>query len=83
MPEDLQQLLIFPEVYVTDGKDLAPMLRYVGDADEAVVFVDISKFWSSGYDAEALMRAIAGRSDFTKAEELFTIGLSTTYLISK
>ena len=83
MTEDLQQLLLFPEVYVTDGRDLAPMMDYVGGADEAVVFVDISKFWSSGYDAEALMRAIAGRSDFTKAEELFTIGLSTTYLISK
>ena len=83
MTEDLQQLLLFPEVYVTDGRDLAPMMDYVGGADEAVVFVDISKFWSSGYDAEALMRDIGSRSDFTKAEELFTIGLSTTYLISK
>ena len=83
MTEDLMQLLIFPEVYVTDQKDLAPMLNYVGDADEAVVFIDISKFWSSGYDDAALIRRIAAETDYTKAEQLFTIGLSTTYLISR
>ena len=83
MTEDLMQLLIFPEVYVTDQKDLAPMLDYVGDADEAVLFIDISKFWSSGYDDAALIRRIAAETDYTKAEQLFTIGLSTTYLISR
>ena len=83
MTEDLMQLLIFPEVYVTDQKSLQPMLDYVGDADEAVVFIDISKFWSSGYDDAALIRRIKAETDYTKAEQLFTIGLSTTYLISK
>ena len=83
MTEDLMQLLIFPEVYVTDQTSLRPMLDYVGDADEAVVFIDISKFWSSGYDDTALIRRIAAETDYTKAEQLFTVGLSTTYLISK
>ena len=83
MTEDLLQLLIFPEVYVTDEESLAPMLGYVGDADEVVVYIDISKFWSSGYDAEALLRRLAAETAYKTAVPLFETGLSTTYLISK
>lgn len=83
MSEDLIQLLTFPEVYVTDQESLAPMLDYLGDAPEAVVYIDISEFWSSGYDAEALIARIAAETDYKKAEQLFTTGLSTTYVISK
>ena len=83
MTEDLIQLLTFPEVYVTDQKSLEPMRDYVGDADEVVVYIDVSKFWSSGYDADALVRRIADETDYKQAEALFTTGLSTTYLISK
>ncbi len=83
MTEDLIQLLRFPEVYVTDQESLDPMLRYVGDAEEVVVYIDISEFWSSGYDAEALIARIAAETDYKEAEKLFTAGLSTTYVISK
>ena len=83
MTEDLMQLLVFPEVFVTDRADLGRALDYIGSADEAVVFIDVSKFWSSGYDEAAILRAIADASSFDRAEELFTMGLSTTYLISK
>ena len=83
MTEDLMQLLVFPEVYVTDKSSFAPMLDYIGDADEAVLFIDISKFWSSGYDEEEILRRLADETDFDRAEQLFTLGLSTTYLISK
>ncbi|MCR5576419.1 MAG: glycosyltransferase family 39 protein [Oscillospiraceae bacterium] len=83
MTEDLMQLLVFPEVYVTDENSLTPMLDYIGDADEAVLFIDVSKFWSSGYDAEEIIRRLADETDFDRAEELFSLGLSTTYLISK
>ncbi len=81
--EDLNQLLIFDEVYVSDDRSLDGMLAYVGEAEEAVVYIDISEFWSSGYDAAAILRRIAAESDFDTAEELFTTGLSTTYLISR
>ena len=33
--------------------------------------------------AAALIRRIKAETDYTKAEQLFTIGLSTTYLISR
>ena len=83
MTEDLIQLLTFPEVYVTDQKSLAPMREYVGGAAEAVVYIDTSVFWSSGYDAGELIRRIAEETDYKQATELFTTGLTTTYLISK
>ena len=83
LTEDLNQLLIFDEFYVTDERSLDGMLAYVGEAREAVVYIDTSVFWSSGYDAQAILDRIAAESDFDRAEELFTTGLSTTYLISR
>ena len=83
LTEDLIQLLTFDEVYVTDDRDLAPMLSYVGDADEVVVYIDTSVFWSSGYDADEILSRIQSETDYKQAEELFTTGLSTTYVISK
>ncbi len=83
LTEDLIQLLTFDEVYVTDDQDLAPMLDYVGDADEVVVYIDTSVFWSSGYDADEILGRIRAETDYKQAEELFTTGLSTTYVISK
>lgn len=83
MTEGLIQLLTFPEVYVTDEQSLAPMLNYVGDADEVVIYIDTSEFWSSGYDADMLLKRIAAESDYGKAEELFTTGLTTTYVVSR
>ena len=59
------------------------MLAYIGDADEAVVYIDTSVFWSSGYDAREILDRIAAETDFDNAEELFTTGLTTTYLISR
>ena len=81
--EDLIQLLTFPEVYVTDEESLQPMRDYVGSADEVVVYIDVSKFWSSGYDSAALLRRIADETDYKEAAQLFTTGLSETYLIRK
>ncbi len=83
MTEDLIQLLIFPEVYVTDEDNLAGVRDYLGNAEEAVLYIDISKFWSSGYDAEAVLRRIAAQTDYKTAVPLFETGLSTTYLISR
>ena len=83
LTEDLNQLLIFDAFYVTDERSLDGMLAYIGDADEAVVYIDTSVFWSSGYDAREILDRIAAETDFDNAEELFTTGLTTTYLISR
>jgi len=81
--QDLLQLLTFDEFYVTEDDHLDKALSYIGEAQEAVVYIDISEFWSSGYDAEALIESIAGISDFDTAEVLYQNGLSTTYVISR
>ena len=81
--QDLLQLLSFDEFYVTDEKSIDNALDYIGNADEAVVYIDISVFWSSGYDAEAIIENISRISDFDSAEVLYQNGLSTTYVISR
>ena len=75
--------MTFDEFYVTEDDRLENALDYIGTADKAVVYIDISEFWSSGYDDEALILSIADMSDFDSAEVLYQNGLSTTYVISR
>ena len=81
--QDLLQLLNFDEFFVTDENSLANAMDYIGTADKAVVYIDISEFWSSGYDDEAIIENIAAMSEFDSAEVLYQNGLSTTYVISR
>ena len=81
--QDLLQLMAFDDFYVSDDTDLTGALDYVDGADEFVAYVDISVFWSSGYDPDKIISALAGSSDYDKAELLYQNGLSATYLISK
>ena len=83
MTEDLNQLILFPEVYVTDDKSLDGFETYVAGADEVVVYIDVSEFWSSGYDAQAILDRLAAEAGYPRSQLLFTTGLSETYLISK
>ena len=76
-------LMTFDEFYVTDENSLDNALDYIGTADKAVVYIDISEFWSSGYDDEAIIERLAEISDFDVAEILYQNGLSTTYVISR
>ena len=81
--QDLLQLMAFDDFYVSDDTELTGALDYVGGADEFVAYVDISEFWSSGYDPDKIISALADASDYDKAELLYQNGLSATYLISK
>ena len=49
------QLMNFDDFLVTNNTASPAMLNYIGGADETVVFIDISKQWSSGYDAEKII----------------------------
>ncbi len=81
--QDLLQLMAFDDFYVSDDTELTGALDYVDGADEFVAYVDISVFWSSGYDPDKIISALAEASDYDKAELLYQNGLSATYLISK
>ena len=86
LTEDLEQLLYFDEVFVT-GDPTSPALKaYLegfDDTREAVVYIDVSAFWSSGFDAQETLAALLEQTDFTSAQHLYTTGLSETYLLTK
>ena len=81
--QDLLQLLAFDDFHVSDDTDYRGALDYVNGADEFVAYVDISEYWSSGYDADRIISGIAACSDYKYAELLYQNGLSATYLITK
>ena len=83
MTQDLLQLLIFDDVYVTDKEHAADILDYVGESPEFVAYFDISEFWGSGYKPEEIIDIVLSGTDYNNAELLYQNGLSATYLISK
>lgn len=86
LTEDIQQLLIFDEVFVT-ADPASPALRdYLAgfpDTREAVAYIDVSTFWSSGFDPEVVLPELLDTTGFTEAQPLYTTGLSETYLLTK
>ena len=84
--EDIQQLLFFDELFVT-ADPASPALRdYLArfpEAEEAVVYIDVSKFWSSGFDSPQILAALLENTAFTDAQPLYITGLSETYLLTK
>lgn len=83
MTQDLLQLMTFDSVYVLDEEHCTDIEDYVADSDRFVAYFDISEFWGSGYQPDALIARIASSTDFDHAELLYQNGLSATYLISK
>lgn len=83
MTQDLLQLLHFQDFYVTDEKGCQQMLDYLDDSEEFVAYIDISEYWSSGYDPEKVIETIRETTDYDRAELLYQNGLSATYVIAK
>lgn len=81
--QDLLQLLSFEEFYVIDENSPDKAAGYIGDADNAVIYIDISEFWSSGYDDEAVLQRLYQQLPYDSAQLLYQNGLSVTYLISR
>ena len=83
MTQDLLQLQAFDTVYVTDREHCADFTDYAGESNELVAYFDISEYWGSGYKPEELLREIADKTDFDRAEPLYQNGLSAAYILSK
>jgi len=83
--QDLLQLMNFEEVFLTDRADSTALGSYLSSAnsDECVVYIDISKFWSSGFDSEEMLSELLENTEYTKYENLYQNGLSDTYLLTK
>ena len=83
MTQDLQQLLFFKDVYVTDKEHFDAFTDYVGNSDEFVAYFDISEFWGSGYKPEEIIPQIAAATEYKNVRLLYENGLSCAYIISK
>ena len=85
LTQDLGQLLAFPDFFVTQDPDSPALDAYLADRDgaECVVYIDVSKFWASGFDPEEMLPALLASTDYTDWELLYENGLSVTYLLRK
>lgn len=78
---DMLQLMIFDDFLVTNDTESAALSEYTGSAEETVVFIDISKQWASGYDADKILSALRESTGFSSAEALYSNGFSAVYLL--
>ena len=84
--QDLGQLLIFRDLLVINDPDSPAVDRYLEDAGypgECVVYIDVSAFWSSGYDPEEVLPALVDSTEYTRWELLYENQLSATYVLQK
>lgn len=83
--QDLLQLLAFDEIFVTGDPDSPALDRYLesADADECVVYIDVSVFWSSGFDPDVMLPALLESTEYSDSSLLYENGLSVTYLLTK
>lgn len=83
--EALIQLLSFDEFFMTDSAYSKTLDDYLAesDSDECILFIDVNEFWSSGFNAQAMLDDFIDSTDYKVYEHLYSYGLSQTYLLSK
>ena len=84
--QDLGQLLTFRDLLVTNDPDSPALDRYLEQAgypEECVVYLDVSAFWSSGYDPEVLLPELIASTEYNRWEPLYQNQLSATYVLFK
>ena len=83
--QDLLQLMIFDDFFVTEDPASPALDAYLeshGDPAACVVYIDISSFWSSGFDVDEMIPLLLEDTYFTGYERLYQYGLSDTYLLT-
>ena len=86
LTQDLLQLLYFEDVLVTPSGSEPAVQDYLArypDAENCVVFVDIDRFWSSGYDPDTVLPVLLENTDYSSYELLYWNYLSKAYVLSK
>ena len=83
--QDLGELLYFEDVFLTADPDSPALDDYLErrGGESCVVYIDVSKVWSSGFDPEQMLAAFLASTDYTSCEPLYENGLSVTYLLRK
>ena len=83
--QDMLQLMKFENVYVTGDPASPGLAEYLDaeDCDECVVYIDVSTFWGSGFNAPEMLDNLLNETDYTSFEPLYNYALSNTYLLRK
>lgn len=89
LTQDALQLMQFDNFFVTNDLYSKELIDYLGDADEAVFYVDNNARWSSGYKRAEAVEQFGRATGMSNAEELYSQnysgegGLSVVYLMKK
>lgn len=89
LTQDLLQLAQFRDFLVVKNCASPALAEYLGDADSAVLYIDTSKNWSSGFDADEVTARFGESTGLSHCEPLYTYdyegsgGLSTACLMKK
>ena len=83
--QDMLQLIRFEDVYVAGDPASAGLAEYLDaqNCDECVVYIDVSDFWGSGFNAAEMLDDLLSETDYTSYEPLYHYALSNTYLLRK
>ena len=83
--QDLLQLLAFDDVFLTGDAESPALDAYLAarGGDSCVVFIDVSPFWSSGFDAEETLSALLASTEYSSSELLYENELSVAYLLQQ
>ena len=68
---------------MADDPASSQLLDYIGEAERCVVFIDISKYWSSGFDAQTVLEELLQSTGFETAKPLYSNGFSDVYLMEE
>ena len=83
--QDMLQLMQFEDVFVTGDPASPSLAEYLDsrNSDECIVYIDVSEFWGSGFNAPETLDSLLSETDYTSFEPLYSYALSNTYLIRK
>ena len=87
LTQDLLQLAKFRDFLVVRDCASPALAEYLGDAESVVLYIDTSKNWSSGFDAEETTARFGESTGMADCELLYTYdyegsgGLSSAYLM--
>lgn len=83
--QELMELMVLRGVYITGQSSIAQLASIQDGRDQSdglIVLVDVNQFWSSGYDADAVIRKILATGLFDTSEELYRYGLVQAFYVS-
>lgn len=86
LTQDALQLMKFDDFFVTNDTQSFKMEEYINshkNNESLIVFIDVNKTYSSGYDEEQVAMDIISNTDYNTYEHLYSYGLSCVYVFTK